>query len=65
MGTVATLLYLLATREQLLAVAVVLSALYPAITVLLALLFLRERLSAGQAVGLVLGGLAVSLIAFR
>jgi hypothetical protein len=38
-GTVGTWLYMLATREQLLAVVSVLSALYPAIPVLLALIF--------------------------
>lgn len=62
-GTVGTLLYLLAAREQLLAVAAVLSALYPAIPVLLALVLLGERISTAQAVGLGCAAGAISLIA--
>jgi drug/metabolite transporter (DMT)-like permease len=62
-GTTATVLYMLATREELLTVAVVLTSLYPAITVLLACVFLQERISAAQAVGLGCAGAAVSLIA--
>ncbi|MQA84429.1 MAG: EamA family transporter [Streptosporangiales bacterium] len=62
-GTVATLLYMLAAREQLLAVTSVLSALYPAIPVLLALGLLGERITAAQTVGLGCAAAAISLIA--
>ncbi|MEU3528960.1 EamA family transporter [Streptomyces sp. NPDC038707] len=64
-GTVAILLYLAATRHQLMAVATVLSALYPAVPVLLALVFLGERLTRRQTAGLVCAGAAVALIALR
>ncbi|MER6682629.1 EamA family transporter [Streptomyces olivaceoviridis] len=64
-GTVAIILYLAATRHQLMAVATVLSALYPAIPVLLALVFLHERLTRWQAAGLVCAAAAIALIALR
>ncbi|MFH9085729.1 EamA family transporter [Streptomyces sp. NPDC017673] len=64
-GTVAILLYLAATRAQLMAVATVLSALYPAIPVLLALAFLHERLTRRQTTGLVCASAAIALIALR
>lgn len=64
-GTVAILLYLAATRHQLMAVATVLSALYPAIPVLLALAFLHERLTRRQTTGLVCAAAAIALIALR
>jgi drug/metabolite transporter (DMT)-like permease len=56
----ANLLYLLAIREGLLSIVVVLTGLYPAATVVLARALLRERLSGSQVVGLVLalGGVA-------
>jgi drug/metabolite transporter (DMT)-like permease len=54
--------YLLATRQQLVAVAVVLSSLYPAIPVLLGLTVLRERLTRGQAAGLAGATAAVALL---
>ena len=56
----ANLLYLLAVREGLLSIVVVLTGLYPAATVVLARALLRERLSGSQVVGLVLalGGVA-------
>lgn len=62
-GTLAIACYTFATREQLLAVAVVLTALYPVVPVLLGLTVLRERLTAAQAAGLGLAGVAVGLIA--
>ncbi len=65
LGTVATVLYLLATRQELLSVAVVLSALYPTVPVLLALTFLRERISRPQTVGLLGAGVAIGLIALN
>jgi drug/metabolite transporter (DMT)-like permease len=64
-GTIGTWLYMLATREQLLAVVSVLSALYPAIPVLLAVTFLRERITATQTAGLGIGAIAISIIALN
>ncbi|MET7433849.1 MULTISPECIES: EamA family transporter [Streptomyces] len=64
-GTVAIILYLDATRHQLMAVATVLSALYPAIPVVLALAFLHERLTRRQTAGLVCAAAAIALIALR
>ena len=63
LGTLATVLYLLATRQELLSVAVVISALYPAVPVLLALTVLRERITRPQAAGLLGAGAALALIA--
>lgn len=62
-GTLAITCYALATREQLLAVAVVLAALYPVVPVLLGLTVLRERITRTQTAGLGLAGAAVGLIA--
>jgi drug/metabolite transporter (DMT)-like permease len=59
----ATVLFLLASQSGLLAVAAVLSSLYPVFTVLLAATVLRERIHGPQAVGLVLAGTAVALVA--
>lgn len=56
--------YTLASREGGMAVAVVLTSLYPAIPVLLGLTVLKERLSLLQSVGLVLAATAVVLISF-
>lgn len=53
----ANLLYLIGTRLGLISVVAVLTSLYPAATVLLARVFLRDRLSRGQLVGL---GLALA-----
>ena len=55
--------FLLATHEGLLTVSSVLISLYPAFTVLLASLVLRERVHQVQAVGLALCGVAVVLVA--
>jgi drug/metabolite transporter (DMT)-like permease len=62
-GTLAIVCYLMATRQQLLAVAVVLTALYPVVPVLLGLTVLRERVTVTQTAGLGLAGAAVGLIA--
>jgi drug/metabolite transporter (DMT)-like permease len=54
--------YLLATRQQLMAVVVVLASLYPAIPVLLGITALRERLTGWQVGGLVASGAAIALL---
>ncbi|RZL83503.1 MAG: hypothetical protein EOP32_07390 [Rhodococcus sp. (in: high G+C Gram-positive bacteria)] len=59
----ALIAYLLATREQLASVAVVLSSLYPVVPVLFGITVLGERLIPTQAVGLVAAGSVVALLA--
>jgi drug/metabolite transporter (DMT)-like permease len=54
--------FVLAARADALSVAVVLASLYPVVTVLLAALFLRERLRAVQILGVVLATLSVPLL---
>jgi drug/metabolite transporter (DMT)-like permease len=61
-GSAAIVLYLVAAQRQVLAVATVLAALYPAVPVLLALVFLRERLSRAQVAGLLGAGAAIALV---
>jgi len=63
LGGSANLLYLAATGHGQLAVVAVLAALYPAFTVLLARVVLRERLGLLQTVGLVVAAVAVVMIA--
>ena len=55
--------FLLAAREALLSVSSVLTSLYPAVTVLLAVAVLRERISRSQAAGLALCAGTVALVA--
>jgi drug/metabolite transporter (DMT)-like permease len=60
---VANGMYLLATRRGLLSLVVVLTSLYPASTILLARIVLRERLVAGQVAGLGMAAAGITLIA--
>ena len=60
---VANVSFLLATRRGLLSIVAVLASLYPAGTVVLARIILRERISPAQAVGLAGAGGAIVLIA--
>jgi drug/metabolite transporter (DMT)-like permease len=62
---VASLLFLAATGHGSLAIVAVLTALYPAVTVLLARAFLAERWTTTQAVGLVTAGAAIVLVSLR
>ncbi len=62
--SVANLLFLLAERRGLLSLVAVIASLYPATTVLLARVVLKERMSRLQQVGLGLAALGVALIGF-
>ena len=59
----ANALYLLAATRGLLSVVAVLGSLYPVSTVVLAVVFLKERLSVSQLVGVALATVAVALFA--
>ena len=63
LASAAVLSFLLASQRGLLSVAAVLTSLYPAFTVVLATVALREHVYRTQAVGLVLSGCAVALVA--
>ncbi len=63
LGIVATGAFLVAAQRGTLTVSAILTSLYPAFTILLAALLLRERILRGQAVGLLLCGVAVALVA--
>ena len=63
LGALATVCFLLATREGFLSVASVVTSLYPAVTVVLAASVLREHVHRAQAAGLLMCALAVSLVA--
>ena len=58
----ANVCYVLATRDRLFGIAVVITALYPGMTVLLARFVLGERMRLIQQVGLLLAGLGVILV---
>jgi len=58
----ANLFYVLATRAGLFGVAIVLTSLYPGITVLLARVVLRERMHAIQRLGLLLAAVGVIVV---
>jgi drug/metabolite transporter (DMT)-like permease len=58
----ANMCYVLATHAGLLSLASVLTSLYPAVTVILAVALLHEHTSRVQRVGLTLAGVAVVLI---
>lgn len=63
LAATAVLCFLLATHRGLLSVSAVLTSLYPAVTVLLASIVLKEHIHRIQAAGLVLCGAAVVLVA--
>jgi drug/metabolite transporter (DMT)-like permease len=63
LATAAVVAFLLATQTGLLTVASVVTSLYPAITIALAAVVVRERIHPSQGIGLVLCGVAVGLVA--
>lgn len=63
LGGLAVVFFVAAANRGLLSVASVLSSLYPAITVLLAVIFLRERVGKIQSLGLGLTGAAIAMVA--
>ncbi|MBB5779283.1 EamA family transporter [Nonomuraea jabiensis] len=63
LGVCSTVLYALSTREATLAVSAVITSLYPAFTVALAALVLRERTSLAHAAGLLLCAASVGAFA--
>lgn len=63
LGTAATGFFMYATHFGLLTIVSVIAALYPASTVMLAAVLLREHIHRTQAIGLLLAAAAVSLVA--
>jgi drug/metabolite transporter (DMT)-like permease len=63
LATAAAVAFLLATQTGLLTIASVVTSLYPAVTIGLAAVVLRERVHAAQGVGLLLCAVAVGLVA--
>lgn len=62
LGATATTAFLLATQRGYLTVAGILTSLYPAVTVLLAALLLREKVHRAQGIGLGLCAVAIGLV---
>lgn len=62
LATLAVLFFILATREGLLSIAAVITSLYPAFTVVLAITVLRERVHRTQGLGLALCAASVVLV---
>jgi len=62
-GAPGTILYFLATHRGLLAIAAVITSLYPAVTIVLARVVLGERLTVIRLAGLLLAAASVALIA--
>ena len=56
-------LFIVAVQTGALAVAAVLSSLYPVTTVILATVFLRERITRSHAIGIALAATAIACIA--
>ena len=63
LDTCANITMLLAIQKWLLSLASILISLYPATTVILAIIVLRERLTRWQALGMILAAVSVSMIA--
>lgn len=63
LGGCSTLLYLLSAQSGSITVAAILTALYPAVTIVLAAALLREHVRAAQGLGLALCAAAVALVA--
>jgi len=63
LGATATAVFLLATQVGLLTIVSVIASLYPALTVLLAAVVLRERVLRVQGLGLLLAAVAVAFVA--
>lgn len=63
LGVAATGAFMVAAQQGSLTVSSILTSLYPAFTILLAAVVLRERILGGQAIGLALCGAAVVLVA--
>jgi drug/metabolite transporter (DMT)-like permease len=63
LDTCANITMLLAIQKWMLSLASILISLYPATTVILAIIVLRERLTRWQALGMVLAAVSVSMIA--
>jgi uncharacterized membrane protein len=62
-GAPGTVLYFVATHRGLLAIAAVISSLYPAVTIMLARVVLGERMTVVRLAGLALAAASVVLIA--